>query len=137
MLRSASVPLWSTWPARLGVGLAAGAAIACVDNLAFKGEVSPIIIVAMLLAATAAAGAVWSGRGWATAAATWACVPLAHLVKHVLGLPDTLHPNTYMSILYLAGFTLVVAIAGTACGVLVGRLATGAARHDSAGRTDT
>jgi hypothetical protein len=39
------------WPPRLGIGLAAGIAIAAVDNFAFEGEVSPIIIVALLLAA--------------------------------------------------------------------------------------
>jgi len=33
---------------------------------------------------------------------------LIHFVKHVLGLPDTLHPNTYGSILMLAVFSLVV-----------------------------
>ena len=116
---------------RLGAGLAAGAAIVYVDNFAFEGEVSPIIIVAMLLAATATAGAIWGRRGWVTAAAAWACVPLAHLVKHVLGLPDTLQPNTYASILVLAAFSLVVATAGTGCGVLVHRLTTGAARRES------
>ena len=126
-----SIVFWSRGPVRLGLGLAAGAAIVYVDNHAFEGEVSPIIIVAMLLAATATAGAIWGRRGWITAAAAWACVPLAHLVKHLLGLPDTLHPNTYTSILYLAAFTMVVATAGTGCGVLVRRLATGAARRGS------
>jgi hypothetical protein len=61
---------------------------------------------------------------------------MAHVVKHVLGLPDTLHPNTYVSILYLAAFTLVVATVGTGCGVLAHRLATGAATRDSSSRTD-
>jgi len=109
----------STWPVRLAVGLAGGAAMAYVDNFAFEGEVSPIVIVAMLLAATAAAGASWGRRGWLAAAAAWVCVPVAHVVKHVLGLPDTLHPNTYVSIMYLAAFTLVVAIIGTGSGVLL------------------
>jgi len=120
---------WSKWPVRLGVGLAAGAAIAYVDNYAFKGEASPIVIVAMMLAATATAGAIWGWRGWVTVAAAWACVPLAHVVKHVLGLPDTLHPNTDASILYLAAFSLVVAIVGSGCGVLVHDLTTGAERR--------
>src|SRR5262249_59759956 len=102
-------PILSKWPTVLGVGVVAGAAIAYVDNYAFEGEVSPIVIVALLLAATAMAGAVWGRRGWVAVAVMWACVPSAHVVKHVLGLPDTLHPNTYMSILYLAAFTLIVA----------------------------
>lgn len=111
-----------TWPVQVGVGLAAGAAIAAVDNFAFEGEVSPIVIVALLLAATATAGFLWGRHGWGAALAAWAWVPLAHVVKHVLGLPDTLHPNTWASILMLAAFTLVVAAVGTGCGVLLRRL---------------
>ncbi len=55
---------------------------------------------------------------------------IGFVVKHVLDLPDTLHPNTYASILYLAAFTLVVATVGTGCGVLVRRLAIGPVRRD-------
>lgn len=119
------------WPARLGVGLAAGAAMACVDNFAFQGEVSPIIITVLLLAVTGASGATWGRRGWVTSLAAWAIVPSAHGIKHVLRMPDTLHPNTYASIGYLAAFSLAVAVAGTACGLLLRRLAAGAASHDS------
>ena len=79
----------------------------------------------LLLAATAMAGAAWGRSGWIAAAVTWACVPLAHVVKRLLDLPDTLHPNTYTSILYLAFFTLAVATAGTGCGLLARRLAAG------------
>ena len=117
-----SIGFRSKLPVRLGIGFAAGAAIVYVDNWAFVGEVSPILIVAMLLAATATAGAIWGRRGWVASFAAWVCVPLAHLVKHVLGLPDTLHPNTYASILMLAAFTLAVASIGTGCGVLFRRL---------------
>ena len=34
-------------------------------------------------------------------------------------MPDTLHPNTYLSVLYLAIFTLAVAIIGFGFGLLV------------------
>ncbi len=108
-----------TWWFCLGVGLAAGVIIMYVDNFAFAGEVSPIIIVAMLLVTSAAAGITWGRRGWIAAAATWACVPLAHLIKHVFGLPDTLQPNTYTSIMMLALFTLLVTAVGFGCGMLV------------------
>ena len=122
-------PILSKWPTHLVVGIVAGAAIVYVDNWAFEGEVSPIIIVTLLLAATAMAGAMWGRSGWSAAVVTWACVPLAHVVKHVLDLPDTLHPNTNTSILYLAGFTLVIAMGGTLFGVLVRKLATGPVRR--------
>jgi hypothetical protein len=118
-------PALSKLPTQLGMGLLVGAAIVYVDNFAFQGEVSPFVIVAMLLAATAMAGAMWGRGGWIAAAVTWAAIPLAHLAKHLLGLPDTLHPNTYTSIFFLAAFTLAVATLGTGCGLLVRRLATG------------
>jgi hypothetical protein len=122
---------WSRWPVRLSVGLAGGVAVAYVDNCAFGGEVSPIVVVALLLTATATAGAVWGRQGWITSAVVWACVPLAHLIKHVLDLPDTLHPNTYTSILYLAAFSSVVATIGTGCGMLVHWLLKVASKRDS------
>jgi hypothetical protein len=121
----------SSLPMRLGAGLVAGAVIVYVDNFAFEGEVSPIIIVAMLLAATATAAAIWGGGGWVPAGVAWAGVPLAHLVKHALGLPDTLHPNTYTSILYLAAFTLFVATVGAGFGLLARWLAVRAKGRDS------
>src|SRR5262245_2575807 len=123
-----------TWkcPTRISVGLAAGFAIAYVDNFAFEGEVSPIVIVGMLLAAAATAGGIWGRKSWLTAVTAWMCVPLVHLVKHVLGLPDTLHPNTYTSILMLAGFTFIVTTIGTGAGILIHRgAATGSRRNSS------
>ena len=107
---------------RLGIGVVAGSAIVYVDNYSFEGEVSPIVIVAMMFAATTAAGAIWGRRGWVASSTAWACVPLAHLLKHVLSLPDTLHPNTYGSILLLAAFTLAVAMIGTGFGILLQRV---------------
>ena len=38
-------PIPSKWPMYLGAGLVAGAAIVYVDNCAFEGEVSPLVIV--------------------------------------------------------------------------------------------
>ncbi|HUU36192.1 MAG TPA: hypothetical protein VMW48_19140 [Vicinamibacterales bacterium] len=98
---------------------AAGIAVATVDNFAFRGEVSPVVVVALLLVATAAAGAIWGWPGWVAAAITGASVPLAHVVKHALGLPDTLQPNTWASIGTLAVFTLAVSAAGLCGGVLL------------------
>ena len=102
-----------------------------VDNVAFEGEVSPIVIVAMLLAATLTFGAFWGRLGWVAASVAWACISLAHVVKHVLAIPDTLHPNTYGSILKLAAFTLLVAAIGMGCGVLLRKLAGGSSGDGS------
>jgi hypothetical protein len=107
---------------RLAIGFTAGALIAAVDTLAFHGEVSPIVIVLLLLGATAAFGVFWGSGSWVASGLAWAWLPSAHLVKRLLGLADTLHPNTWKSLLLLAAFTLAVAALGTAAGLVVHRL---------------
>ncbi|MCB1051361.1 MAG: hypothetical protein H6510_17745 [Acidobacteria bacterium] len=109
----------------LGIGLVAGLAIAFVDNVAFGGETSPIVIVGLLLAASASAGWVWGVQGWSAALGIWLWVPLAHLLKHLFGLPDTLQPNTYPSILLLAGFSFLVSALGYAAGLLIHKVQGG------------
>ena len=92
-----------------------------MDNFAFGGEVSPIVIVALLFVATAASGVVWGSRAWPVTITAWFCLPLAHLIKHIIGMPDTIHPNTYVSILMLGVFTFVIAAVGSGCGIFLHR----------------
>jgi hypothetical protein len=121
------------WRLRLAIGLGVGAVIAAVDNILFQGEVSPIVIVGLLLVTSIAAGA-WSGwRGWVVAVAAWTCVPAAHVIKKVLALPDTLHPNTYASILKLAVFTFGVTTIGMVMGLTLRRLAMRGPMHPEPG----
>ncbi len=103
-------------------GVIFGIIVVAVDNFAFEGEVSPIVIVAMLLTGNLIVGGLWGWRGWYTSVIAWICVPMAHIIKHVLGLPDTLHPNTYISILMLAAFTFIISLIGTGLGVLLRRV---------------
>ena len=112
-------------PGRIACGLVIGAFIAFIDNVAFEGEVSPIVIVALLFVTAAAAGFLWGWQGWNVASTAWICVPLTHLVKHMLGLPDSIHPNTYNSIFMLALFTLLI----TAIGLTGGALLHGSKTH--------
>lgn len=105
--------------ASVAVGAGLGLAISAVDNLAAGGHVSPVVIVALLLAATAAIGG-WAGwTGWPAALAVGLPVPGVHLVKHVLGLPDTIQPDTYDSIAMMALFSAAVAGAGFVAGALL------------------
>ena len=102
----------------LVLGAFAGVVIALVDNFASRGEISPIVIVTLL------AGCAFFGSmtGWrrtvAFCIALWAPIPGAHALRMVFGLPDTLHPNTGLSLLALAAFlfvvTLVACLAGNA-----------------------
>jgi len=125
---------WQTrWPVRMSLGLVAGAVMAAVDNVLFEGEVSPIVIVGMLFVATITAGMWWGWRGWVAVVAAWAWIPGSHVAKRTLGLPDTLHPNTYASILFLAAFTFGVSAIGTACGVLAHRITSGGPSQAEAG----
>jgi hypothetical protein len=115
---------WKKQPVRIAVGFLIGALIAAVDNLAFGGEVSPIVIFALLLVGSAGMGSLWGTRGWPPALAMWICIPAAHIIKHVLGMADTIQPNTYASILLLAAVTLAVTLLGAGGGVLGHRLAS-------------
>lgn len=47
-----------------------------------------------------------------TVALIWLWLPMAHVVKKVLELLDTLHPNTYPSILLYTVFTFAVSSIG-------------------------
>ena len=113
---------WSGVSLRAIVGLLLGAALVYLDNFAFDGETSPIVVVGCLLVMTACVTAIWGTRAWVTGLIVWMLLPSAHVVKHALRLPDTVQPNTYTSIAYLAAFTLVVAVVGGALGLLVRRL---------------
>ena len=107
---------------RVGIGLIAGAGIAAVDNFAFGGEVSPIVIVGMLLVFGVAVGMLWGGRAAIAAAVAWVWLPMAHVLKHLMRLPDTIHPNTYASLLKLGAFTFIVTAIGLGFGMACRRL---------------
>jgi hypothetical protein len=109
----------------LSTGLLAGIMIAVLDNFAAYGEVSPALIVFFLLIASAGAAVIWDTSGWITAAITWIFLPFAQLIRQFFGLPDTLHPATYASILKIAMFSMVITAAGTATGILIRRMTTG------------
>jgi hypothetical protein len=109
-------------PMRVGIGVIVGGGIAFVDNLAFGGEASPILIVGMLLVFGGAAGMIWGTRALFPAALVWASLPGVHLVKHVFALPDTIHPNTYASILKLGIFSLGVTAIGVGVGLVLHHL---------------
>jgi hypothetical protein len=108
---------WKTWPVLLGSASALGAAIAAVDNLACGGEISPLVIVALLAVTAAAAGLAAGGRGAVAALFAGAWLPGVHIVKKVLGVPDTLQPDSYGSIAKLAALVVVVAAVGATVGV--------------------
>jgi hypothetical protein len=116
-----SSSFFTTTSGRLCLGLLAGVALAAAANFSSLGEVSSIVIVAILFFVTFAAGAAWGSRAWVPSAVAWSCVPLSHVVKHAFHLADTLQPNTYRSILLLAVFTGAIAAVGTGLGIALRR----------------
>lgn len=110
----------TSW-SRLNVVLAAaaGASIAAVDSFASGGEVSPIVVVVLLFTAGMVVAALGGRRPWLVTLLVWMWLPMAHVAKHALGLPDTIQPNTPASIALLGAFSLAVTVVGTGCGVLV------------------
>jgi len=111
-----------------GAATVLGMIAAAVDNFAAGGEVSPITIIALLSASAGLLGFARPRSAWASAVLVGAWVPAAHVAKHLLGLPDTLHPNSYRSIAMLAAFCLVVCLVAA----YLGALARWAARGKSA-----
>jgi hypothetical protein len=113
---------------RIAIGTVVGVIIAAVDNFAFGGEASPILIVGMLLVATAVAGYFWGIRCAPAVLLIWIFIPAVHLINMRLGLPDTLHPRTYESALELAAFTAILTVIGAACGAAIGAFVAPRAR---------
>jgi hypothetical protein len=113
---------FSSLQIRILVGLIVGAIIAYVDSFLFGGEVSPIVIVVLLLGAAIAIGIIWKWYGLLTVALMWLWLPMVHVVKKALGLRDTLHPDTYTSILLFSVFTFVVSAIGFLIGVLASKI---------------
>lgn len=109
----------SVSPIPLLIAALSGLAISALDTFAIHGEISPILIVLLLLLVTVSLGITSGRRRWIAAGLVWFCLPAAHLIKHLLNLPDSLHPNTYPSILMLAAFSLAVCLGGTAIGAAI------------------
>jgi len=105
--------------ASFAISVLAGVMIAAIDAFASRGEISPIVIVLLLLASTSFLG-VFVSTGSATCGfAIAAPLPLSHALRHALHMPDTLQPNTYDSIFLLALFTLAVSFVGLLLGHLI------------------
>ena len=104
---------------RIFYGLIAGAVIAWVDNYTMGGEVTPIVIVALLLTAAALAGIIWKYRCWSASLLIWAFNPAVHFIKHYFGWQDSIQPNTYPSIVKLAIFTFVITAIGSFAGIFI------------------
>jgi hypothetical protein len=103
--------------ALLGLVCVAGVSISAVDNFLFGGEVTPILPVLLLLFGAIGVGCLRGTGKWFAIVLLWVWLPMAHVLKHMFDVRDTLQPNTYDSIAILAAFTLAVALSGLVIGI--------------------
>jgi hypothetical protein len=64
-------------------------------------------------------GFLWPRQSWRWAASLGPWVPAIHLLRHVWGLPDSINPNNYATILLLVPVSLAVCLIGSFGGSLL------------------
>ncbi len=96
-----------------------GLIIVCVDLFADRGEISPAVVLALLLGAGAIVGAIHKRFSVLLAVLTAVSLPGIHLALHLAGRKTTLQPDTVTSILMVG----VVAVCAATIGVLIGAAA--------------
>lgn len=109
-------PAYLAYPAAIILGLV----IAYVDLFADRGEISPAVVLFLLLIA----GAIHRKFSLLLAVLTAVSLPAVHLALHVAGRKTTLQPDTVTSILMIG--------AVSACAATIGVLIGAAARRTAA-----
>lgn len=79
----------------------------------------PVVIVALQILASGTIGGLAGWPAWPAAIAVASPLPAVHAIRHALGWPDTISPNTWDSIGMMALFALAVAGAGFAAGAVL------------------
>jgi hypothetical protein len=102
-----------------GLGILLGLLTASLDVVAPWGDDSAKVILLFWVLSCGALGFLRPRRAWRWAVVVALWVPLAHLLLHALGRPDSIHPNTYGTILLLVPLSLVVCFAGAYGGAVL------------------
>jgi hypothetical protein len=115
---------------RLGVAayamaVAHGLLVAAFDVAAPFGDDTEKCTVLLWLLSCGSLGLLRPRRPWRWALLVGPWVPAVHAARHALGLPDSLNPNTYVTVLILLPVSLAVCLAGAYAGSLVGRAGRG------------
>lgn len=84
-----------------------------------KSDDAAMVIIALWILAGGVLGAMGTFKPWRWALIVALGVPAIHLLRQVLGLPDNMHPNTYLTILLIGGVALCASLAGAYSGALV------------------
>lgn len=96
-----------------------GLVVVCVDLFADRGEISPAVVLVLILIAGAIVGAIHGRFSLVLAVLTAVSLPAIHLALHLAGRKTTLQPDTVTSILMVG----LVAVCAATIGVLIGAAA--------------
>jgi len=96
-----------------------GLFISALDNYAFEGEISPIFIIMLLFLFSSGMALIINTEAYILSIIIWVFLPAVHFIKHLLGLSDSIQPNTYESILLLALVTFAVSQVGFMVGCTI------------------
>jgi hypothetical protein len=98
-----------------------GLVIAALDRASFFGDDSAQFTVFLWLLASGLLGFTRPRRPWLWAVLIGPWLSLTNLVRHVLGLPGSVHPDTYTTILLLLPLSLAICSLGAYGGALARR----------------
>jgi hypothetical protein len=103
------------------LAVALGLLVAWFDVAAPFGDDTEKGTIFLWLGSCGGLGVLQPRRPWRWALLVGPWVAVAHLVRHALGLPDSVHPNTYTTILLLVPVSLAVCLLGAYGGSLLAR----------------
>jgi hypothetical protein len=105
------------------LGVLSGLLVAWLDVRAPWGDDSAKVVLLLWVAVTGPLGYLRPRRPWRWALVVGPWLPLTHLARHVLGMPDMIHPNTYATILLLFPVSVAACSLGAYGGALLRRVA--------------
>jgi hypothetical protein len=100
-----------------------GLFISALDNCAFGGEISPVIVIMLLFLFCAGMAFIVNTYAYLISIIIWIFLPLVHFINHLLGFTDSIQPNTYQSIFLLALVTFAVSQIGFVVGRIIRKTA--------------
>jgi hydrogenase/urease accessory protein HupE len=107
------------------VAMTLGLLVAWFDVHIPFGDDTEKVTVLLWLVSSGVLGLLQPRQPWRWALLIGPWVAIVHGVRHALGIPDTMNPNTYATALILVPVSCVVCLIGAYCGALARRAISG------------
>ncbi len=111
----------SSQAAAMAIAAVLGLLIAALDRASLFGDDSAQFTALLWLLSSGLLGFALPRRPWLWASLIGPWLSLTNSVLHVLGLPGSVHPDTYLTILILLPLSLAVCLLGAYVGALARR----------------